>query len=251
MTMGTPMSMGLERDYPEPSFDVACEAWWVAQDWNGGAGTLTDRVASIVASQSTAGKRPGTTTSSGLTWLTFDGIDDDLYADALMATGVLVSVPTTILMLVYLETAALHSHLWSAGDSTNADNTRQFRWESPSSGTLHSVWSDRSANASIYDHQTDVVGGNVYTIALVDDGTQRSSYINGSKFASDPRNNSPATDDPLDLFTFAANRRMGSESDYCTMWLREASVHSRVFTATDIRLFCAGMRSRARMSPVA
>lgn len=179
------MSLGVGGTYPEPLHDPACFAWWVARDWNAGAGTLTDRKASRVATQPTAGKRPTPVTVNGFTWLSFDGTNDDLYYDnaAWAASGALVSVPTTMLLHVQnLNSGGATSCLWSGGSSTDFDNVRRLNWKV--TGDLETGWVDNTGVGSTYTHQSGVGLGVDHTIALVDEGPTTASISNDTTQAS-------------------------------------------------------------------
>ena len=246
--IGLAHPMRLANTYPEPRADAACAGWWVAEDYDSGTGNWLDRVAGILGNQSTAGKRPTTTTIQGTTWVRFDGTDDDIYIDGITAGGLFVTLPASVVMLIVTRTPSANSHLWSAGDSTDADNTRQLRWNNTAGGTLRTVWSDRAAAVTAYDHSL-ADQQNFHTVALVDNLTTRSVYCDGVKFASDPRANSIALD-ALTKLTLGANRRFGTEADYGNFDLKEISFHSRVFDSTDVRVFGAGMRARAHLDPL-
>lgn len=198
------------------------------------------------ATQGTDANRPVLAPNAwnGLPCLWFDGTNDLFLADAL-ATGFDFRGDWTLLCLVeYTNTTADFQDFVSIGASATATVRNLGR---NVSNQLRTRWVDSDLSGNVYTHAT-IATSTKYAVAVTKSGNNRSVYVNGVKFASDPRTNDVSGLGTLNEFTLGA-RRLNVTDSYAQVKMRECAVVSGVLSDSLIRLYSNGARARGRLLP--
>jgi hypothetical protein len=204
--------------------------------------------ANIRGAQATDSKRPILTADhfSGTKSLLFSGAQA-LVFDALLTSPVYdyVDSPWTFIALLHSADATSGQTLVGLGDAT-ATATRIVDVGNTRIAT-HAY--DDAGIGNVQTHHFPLLSG-YCAVAVTWSTAARSAFLNGKINAGDPAATAYSTASTLAQLTIGALRASAGETDYARLRLREFAIVAGEMTPAEIRLQGAGMRARARVSPL-
>jgi hypothetical protein len=178
--------------------------------------------------------------------LSFDGLSNYLTAHPLMAAYDFSASPWSLILLVEYGATPGAPVMGTGANAISFSHSAQNdkrHLERNTSNQIRTTWVDPTSN---YTHQTVAVGGR-YAVALTND-SNRSVYVDGVKFASDPRANGAPSSPAIDQLTIGAWQGFSTIEDHENMIVRELAFFNRELADHEIRLLSAGMRVRGGLA---